>query len=62
MVLMAITAGRRDKRSFSLNDEAKPNTLDPGFAARQRELRDCEQRPWTEKLHSERGALLGSQL
>jgi cardiolipin synthase A/B len=74
-LMVSVGSTNFDNRSFSLNDEANLNILDPGFAARQvavfeqdwgraREvsLRDWEQRPFTEKLHSEMAALFGSQL
>jgi cardiolipin synthase len=74
-LMVSVGSTNFDQRSFSLNDEANLNILDAGFAARQvavfeqdwgraREitLREWENRPWTEKLHSEMAALVGSQL
>ena len=74
-LMVSVGSTNFDQRSFSLNDEANLNILDADFAARQlavfeqdwgrsREitLREWENRPWTEKLHSEMAALVGSQL
>ena len=64
-----------DSRSFSVNDEANLNVLDPRFAreqerifaqdlrrARRITLEQWQARPWTEKLWEHTMGLLSSQL
>jgi cardiolipin synthase len=64
-----------DSRSFSTNDEANLNVMDPGFAAIQRKvfesdltrsrritLEEWQRRPWAEKLWEHTLGLLSSQL
>jgi cardiolipin synthase len=64
-----------DSRSFSTNDEANLNVMDPGFAAIQRKvfesdltrsrritLEEWQRRPWAEKLWEHSLGLLSSQL
>ena len=64
-----------DNRSFSLNDEANLNILDPEFAAQQAEVFEADRarsreitleawhrRPWQEKLKEWVAGLLRSQL
>jgi len=74
-LLVSVGSTNFDNRSFSLNDEANLNVLDPAFAkqqeavfnddwnrARQVTLRQWENRPWTDKLSGEVAALVGAQL
>ena len=72
---MSVGSTNFDNRSFSLNDEANLNVIDPAFAGAQGAvferdwarakpvtLAQWEQRPWTEKLAGEAAALVGAQL
>jgi cardiolipin synthase len=74
-LLVSVGSTNFDNRSFSLNDEANLNVLDPEFAkaqvavfnddwrhARLVTLAAWERRPWTEKLGGELAALIGAQL
>ena len=74
-LLVSVGSTNFDNRSFSLNDEANLNVLDPDFAkqqeavfnddwnrARQVTLQQWESRPWTDKLSGEIAALVGTQL
>jgi cardiolipin synthase len=74
-LLVSVGSTNFDNRSFSLNDEANLNVIDPEFAraqsavfesdwarAKPMTLAQWEQRPWTEKLAGEAAALVGAQL
>ena len=74
-LLVSVGSTNFDNRSFSLNDEANLNVMDPAFAraqaavfesdwarAKPMTLAQWEQRPWTEKLAGEAAALVGGQL
>jgi cardiolipin synthase len=74
-LLVSVGSTNFDNRSFSLNDEANLNVLDPAFAraqeavfdddwrhARQVTLARWEGRPWQEKLGGELAHLIGAQL
>jgi len=74
-LLVSVGSTNFDNRSFSLNDEANLNVLDPAFAKQQEAVFDAdwrrarpislqqwEQRPWTDKLAGEAAALVGAQL
>jgi cardiolipin synthase len=74
-LLVSVGSTNFDNRSFSLNDEANLNVLDPDFAKQQEAVFDAdwrrarpislqqwEQRPWTDKLAGEAAALIGAQL
>jgi len=74
-LLVSVGSTNFDNRSFSLNDEANLNVLDPAFAKQQEAvfeadwararpitLQQWEQRPWTDKLAGEAAALIGAQL
>jgi cardiolipin synthase len=74
-LLVSVGSTNFDNRSFSLNDEANLNVLDPDFAkqqetvfnddwgrARQISLQQWENRPWSDKLAGEIAALVGAQL
>jgi len=74
-LLVSVGSTNFDNRSFSLNDEANLNVMDPDFAAAQVvvfeqdwakakpiTLAQWENRSWTEKLAGEAAALVGTQL
>ena len=74
-LMVSVGSTNFDNRSFSLNDEANLNVLDPQFAAaqlavferdwgqsRQVTLQAWENRPWKEKVLGELAAWFGSQL
>jgi len=74
-LLVSVGSTNFDNRSFSLNDEANLNVLDPAFAKQQEtvfdndwararpiSLQQWENRPWTDKLAGEIAALVGAQL
>lgn len=74
-LLVSVGSTNFDNRSFSLNDEANLNVLDPVFAraqeavfeddwrhARPVTLAKWEERPWKEKLGGELAHLIGAQL
>jgi cardiolipin synthase len=74
-LLVSVGSTNFDNRSFSLNDEANLNVMDPDFAraqeavfesdwaqAKPMSLAQWEKRSWTEKLAGEAAALLGTQL
>jgi cardiolipin synthase len=74
-LLVSVGSTNFDNRSFSLNDEANLNVMDPDFAraqsavfeadwarAKPMTLAQWEQRSWTEKLAGEAAALMGGQL
>jgi len=74
-MMVSVGSTNFDNRSFSINDEANLNLLDPAFARAQREvfeddwkrarpitLQAWQDRPWTEKLAGEAASLLGAQL
>jgi len=74
-LLVSVGSTNFDNRSFSLNDEANLNVLDPAFAKQQEAVFDADwqrarpitlqqwqQRPWTDKLAGEVAALIGAQL
>jgi cardiolipin synthase len=74
-LLVSVGSTNFDNRSFSLNDEANLNVMDPAFAraqgavfeadwarAKPMTLAQWEQRSWTEKLAGEAAALMGGQL
>ncbi|GAB3406749.1 cardiolipin synthase [Massilia agilis] len=73
--LVSVGSTNFDNRSFSINDEANLNVLDPDFAreqvavfeddwrrARPISLTRWQDRPWLEKLSGEFASLLGAQL
>lgn len=73
--LVSVGSTNFDNRSFSINDEANLNVMDPGFAraqaavfdadwqrARQVTLQHWEDRPLLEKLGGELASLVGAQL
>ena len=74
-LLVSVGSTNFDNRSFSLNDEANLNVMDPEFAraqgavfeadwarAKPVTLAQWENRSWTEKLAGEAAALVGGQL
>jgi cardiolipin synthase len=74
-LLVSVGSTNFDNRSFSLNDEANLNVMDPAFAkaqgavfeadwarAKPITLAQWENRSWTEKLAGEAAALVGGQL
>jgi cardiolipin synthase len=74
-LMVSVGSTNFDNRSFSINDEANLNVLDPDFAraqdaifdqdwqrARPMTLAAWHDRSWTEKLSGEVASLLGSQL
>jgi cardiolipin synthase len=74
-LLVSVGSTNFDNRSFSLNDEANLNVIDPAFAqaqgavfeadwarAKPMTLAQWENRSWTEKLAGEAAALVGTQL
>jgi len=74
-LLVSVGSTNFDNRSFSLNDEANLNVMDPEFAraqeavfeadwarAKPMTLAQWENRSWTEKLAGEAAALVGGQL
>ena len=74
-MMVSVGSTNFDNRSFSINDEANLNLLDPAFAKAQREVFDDDwkrakpitleawrNRSMTEKLAGELASLLGSQL
>jgi cardiolipin synthase len=74
-LMVSVGSTNFDNRSFSLNDEANLNVIDPQFAARQvaifnqdwRQARPVtlaqwENRPWMEKLSGKLASLIGAQL
>lgn len=74
-MMVSVGSTNFDNRSFSINDEANLNLLDPAFARAQRAvfeddwkrarpitLQAWQARPWTEKLAGEAASLLGAQL
>lgn len=74
-LLVSVGSTNFDNRSFSLNDEANLNVLDPAFAhaqeavfdddwrhARQVTLARWQDRPWKEKVGGELAHLIGAQL
>lgn len=74
-LLVSVGSTNFDNRSFSLNDEANLNVLDPAFAqaqeavfesdwarAKPMTLAQWQNRSWTEKLAGEAAALVGTQL
>lgn len=74
-MMVSVGSTNFDNRSFSINDEANLNLLDPAFARAQRavfeddwkrarpiSLQTWQARPWTEKLAGEAASLLGAQL
>jgi len=74
-LLVSVGSTNFDNRSFSLNDEANLNVMDPAFARAQEAvfeadwarakpitLAQWEDRSWTEKLAGEAAALVGGQL
>jgi cardiolipin synthase A/B len=73
--LVSVGSTNFDNRSFTINDEANLNVLDPAFAARQADVFDedwqharpitlahWENRPLLEKLSDELASLIGAQL
>lgn len=73
--LVSVGSTNFDNRSFSINDEANLNVLDPAFAARQAVLFEAdwkrarqvtlamwEERPLLEKVSGELASLIGAQL
>ena len=74
-MMVSVGSTNFDNRSFSINDEANLNLLDPAFAHAQRvvfeddwkrarpiTLQAWRERPWTEKLAGEAASLMGAQL
>ena len=74
-MMVSVGSTNFDNRSFSINDEANLNLLDPAFARAQRAvfeddwkrarpitLQAWRERPWTEKLAGEAASLMGAQL
>jgi cardiolipin synthase len=74
-LMVSVGSTNFDNRSFSINDEANLNVLDPDFARAQVEIFDQDwerarpmtlaawkDRSWTEKLSGEFASLFGSQL
>lgn len=74
-LMVSVGSTNFDNRSFSINDEANLNVLDPEFARAQVEVFNADwklarrmtyeawqNRSWTEKIGGELAALLGSQL
>jgi len=74
-MMVSVGSTNFDNRSFSINDEANLNLLDPAFAKEQRAVFDDDwqrarritldawrKRPMLEKLAGEAASLLGSQL
>ncbi|MES3022609.1 MAG: phospholipase D-like domain-containing protein [Pseudomonadota bacterium] len=74
-LLVSVGSTNFDARSFSLNDEANLNVLDPAFALRQRAvftkdwararevtLQQWRDRPWHDKLTGKLASLVGAQL
>lgn len=74
-MMVSVGSTNFDNRSFSINDEANLNLLDPAFARAQREvfeddwkrarpitLQAWQNRSWTEKVSGEIFSLVGSQL
>ena len=74
-MMVSVGSTNFDNRSFSINDEANLNVMDPEFARQQVEifnadwgkakpitLQAWENRPWTDKLSGEIASLIGAQL
>jgi cardiolipin synthase len=74
-LLVSVGSTNFDNRSFSLNDEANLNVLDPAFARRQEEifeddwrharpisLQQWQNRPWHDKAAGKLADLVGAQL
>jgi cardiolipin synthase len=74
-LLVSVGSTNFDNRSFSLNDEANLNVLDPAFAKRQEEifeddwrharpisLQQWQNRPWRDKAAGKLADLIGAQL
>jgi len=74
-LLVSVGSTNFDNRSFSLNDEANLNVLDPVFAKRQEEifeddwrharpvsLQQWQDRPWRDKAAGKLADLIGAQL
>jgi len=73
--MVSVGSTNFDNRSFSINDEANLNVLDPDFAraqvdvfnadwklARRMTYTAWQNRSWTEKISGELASLVGSQL